>query len=122
VRFLADMGVARSVVAWLRQNGHDATHLDEQGLGSLGDDEVFAKASAERRIVLTFDLDFGEIVAVSRGMPAGVVLFRLRDARTSRVIERLRQCLSDAGPTLEKGAIVVVDDSRIRIRRLPVGT
>jgi len=31
MRFLADMGVAIGVVNWLRQNGHDAKHLREEG-------------------------------------------------------------------------------------------
>jgi predicted nuclease of predicted toxin-antitoxin system len=66
VRFLADMGVATRIVEWLRHAGHNAVHLREQGLHRLPDDEIFAKAAAEGRIVLTFDLDFGEIVATSR--------------------------------------------------------
>jgi len=47
MRFLADAGVARRVVNWLRERGHDAVHLREQRLQSLPDPEVFAKASAD---------------------------------------------------------------------------
>ncbi|HYS75771.1 MAG TPA: DUF5615 family PIN-like protein, partial [Burkholderiales bacterium] len=65
MRFLADAGVAGRVVNWLRERGHDAVHLREQGLERLPDSEVFAKASAEKRVLLTFDLDFGELVALS---------------------------------------------------------
>lgn len=66
MRFLADMGVDIRIVHWLRQQGHEALHLREQGLhrlpnGSIG--SIFEKAEAEGRIILTFDLDFGEIVA-----------------------------------------------------------
>ncbi len=57
MRFLADAGVAGRVVNWLRERGHDAVHLREQSLGRLPDSEVFAKASAEKRVLLTFDLD-----------------------------------------------------------------
>ena len=62
MRFLADMGVAMRVVEWLRNAGHDARHLREEGLHRLPNGSIFAKAVAEDRIVLTFDLDFGDIV------------------------------------------------------------
>jgi predicted nuclease of predicted toxin-antitoxin system len=58
MRFLADMGVDQRIVDWLRAQGHDAIHLREQGLFRAADEDIFAKAIAENRIVLTFDLDF----------------------------------------------------------------
>ena len=120
MRFLADMGVSFRIAAWLRSQGHDAVHLGEAGLHRLPDGEIFRKAFAEGRIVLTFDLDFSEILAFSAGDHASVVLFRLRNTRTDHVRERLSAVLPDAGPALEKGAVVVVEESRYRIRTLPL--
>jgi predicted nuclease of predicted toxin-antitoxin system len=119
VRFLADAGVSRRVVNWLREQGHDAVHLREQRLQRLPDTEVFAKASAEKRILLTFDLDFGEIVALSSLPRSSVIVFRLHDTRTARVIERLEKVLADAATPLERGAIVVVEEARHRVRAHP---
>lgn len=65
MKFLADMGVSMTTVATLRNLGHDAIHLREQGLMRLEDSAIVAKARAEERAVLTFDLDFGEIMARS---------------------------------------------------------
>jgi predicted nuclease of predicted toxin-antitoxin system len=65
MRFLADMGIAQRVVQWLRSEGHEAVHLRDEGLQRLSNGAIFEKAAAERRIILTFDLDFGEIVALS---------------------------------------------------------
>jgi len=61
MRFLADMGVSLRVVEWLRSSGHDAIHLRDDGLQKLPNGEIFRKAIREQRVVLTFDLDFGEI-------------------------------------------------------------
>ncbi|WP_197705185.1 DUF5615 family PIN-like protein [Candidatus Kuenenia stuttgartiensis] len=44
MRFIADMGIAMKVVEWLRENGHDAVHLREEGLHKLSDREIFKKA------------------------------------------------------------------------------
>jgi predicted nuclease of predicted toxin-antitoxin system len=121
MRFLADMGVAARVVDWLRARGHDATHLREEKLHRLPDPEIFRKAASEERILLTFDLDFGEIVALSSAKKVSVVLFRLRNPRTAHVIDRLSSTLRETQPALESGAIVVVEESRVRMRRLPFG-
>jgi predicted nuclease of predicted toxin-antitoxin system len=76
VRFLADMGVDQRVVVWLRGEGHDALHLRDEGLHRLSDAAIFEKAIAENRVILTFDLDFGEIAALAGGRLASVILFR----------------------------------------------
>ncbi len=122
MRFLADMGVSIKVVQWLLKNGHDAKHLRDEGLHQIPNGEIFAKAIAENRVVITFDLDFGEIVAFSKGRKMSVILFRLHNTRTSHVISRLATVLSDASDALEKGAVVVVEESRHRVRSLPIST
>ncbi len=120
MRFLADMGVSGRVVEWLRAAGHDAVHLRDQGLQRLEDGRIFTKAGSESRIILTFDLDFGEILAHSGGQIISVVLFRLNNTATPFVIRRLQTVLTDAAEVLQSGAIIVVEDGRYRIRRLPL--
>jgi predicted nuclease of predicted toxin-antitoxin system len=121
VRFLADMGVSMRVVEWLRGRGNDVVHLREQGLQRLPNGDIFAKATAEARVVLTFDLDFGEIVALSRGPRTSIVVFRLRNTRTEHVIARLERVMEESNDALDRGAVVIVEDSRHRVRLLPVG-
>ncbi len=121
MRFLADMGVAQRIVEWLRTEGHEVVHLREERLQRMPNGEIFEKAISEGRIVLTFDLDFGEIIALSAGRRTGVVLFRLHNTTTPHVIDRLRKVLHNSGHVLEQGAIVVVEESRHRIRWWPRG-
>jgi len=121
VRFLADMGVDVRIVEWLNSRGHEAVHLRDEGLHRLPNGEIFDKASREGRVVLTFDLDFGEIAALSRGRMARVILFRLHNTRTPHVISRLSAVLRDSAGALERGAVVLVEESRHRVRYLPIG-
>lgn len=121
MRFLADMGVDVRVVEWLRRHGHDAVHLREEGLHRAPDEQVFAKALVENRIVLTFDLDFGDLAMLVREPTARVVLFRLKNTRTAHVIERLEGVLAGSADALTRGAIVIVEEGRHRIRHLPIG-
>ena len=120
MRFLADMGLDIRVVAWLREQGHDAKHLREEGLHRLANGRIFDKAITENRVVLTFDLDFGEIAAMTAGRKVSVILFRLHNTRTAHVIKRLSPVLVDTAEALERGAVVVVEEWRHRVRDLPI--
>ena len=121
MRFLADMCVDVRVVEWLRQKGHDATHLRDQGLQWMPNGQIFEKAIQEDRIVITYDLDFGEIAALTRGEKASVILFRLKNTRASHVLERLSAVVEAFAGALEKGAIITVEETRYRLRYFPVG-
>src|SRR5690242_2359810 len=105
MRFLADMGVSMRVV---ELTGHDAIHLREEGLQKLPNGQIFQKATREERVVLTFDLDFGEIVAASGGRSVSVVLFRLRNTRAEYLIQRLKIVLDQSTEELAQGAVVLV--------------
>ena len=83
--------------------------------------DIFTKATSEGRVVLTFDLDFGEIVARSGGATTSVVVFRLRDTRTEHVIKRRERVLAESSEALTQGAVVIAEDGRHRVRLLPVG-
>lgn len=121
MRFLVDMGLDVRVVSWLREQGHEAVHLRDAGLQRLPNGDIFNKAIAERRVVLTVDLDFGEIAALARGERTSVVVFRLHNMRTAHVIQRLSAVLPDCSEALERGAVIVVEEGRHRIRSLPIG-
>lgn len=101
MRFVADMCMDVRVASWLNSQGHDATHLRDEGLQRLPNGGVFEKAIAESRVVVTFDLDFGEIVALSKGRKTGVILFRLRNTRTSFVIQRLSEVISECADAFD---------------------
>jgi predicted nuclease of predicted toxin-antitoxin system len=117
MRFLLDMNLPPAMAERLQPEGHDAVHIRALGFVHLPDRDVFTRAAEDGRIVVTFDLDFRQIVGLAGAAGSGVVLLRLRLARQNHLRERLRA----AGAALEAGAIVPVEDARIRIRRMPPG-
>jgi predicted nuclease of predicted toxin-antitoxin system len=121
VKFLLDMGLARSTDRFLQHQGHDAVHLREQGLQRMDDSDIIQKARAEGRVILTHDLDFGRIIALSQSRFPSVITFRLNDMRPGCVNHYLVQVLDRFGEQLENGALVSVSERAIRVRPLPVG-
>ena len=120
MRFLADMGVSMSTVLALRLDGHDVIHLLEEGLTRLPDPEILGKARAEGRIVLTFDLDFGDLLVAGGYSLPSAVIFRLRNQTPASVTPKLLNLLRDRGKALVEGAVVIVADAGYRVRRLPI--
>jgi predicted nuclease of predicted toxin-antitoxin system len=120
MRFLADAGISPRTVEFLRRGGHDAVHVRERNLQRSTDRELIGVAHAERRVVLTFDLDFGEILALASADGPSVVLLRLADESAEAVNGRLAVVLREEAGTLEGGALILVEDTRYRVRRLPI--
>ncbi len=78
------------------------------------------EARSEGRIVPTFDLDFGEIMALSGRPGPSVILFRLRNQTPCVVTPRLVQVIQESESQLAAGAFVTVEDYGYRLRRLPI--
>jgi predicted nuclease of predicted toxin-antitoxin system len=118
MKFLADMGISPVTVAWLNRHGHDAKHLFEERLHRLTDREIFEKAQNENRIVLTTDLDFGEIALSTSSSKLSIIIFRQQDRTPSSINKHLGNVITTAKAELERGAIIIVQEGRFRIRYL----
>jgi predicted nuclease of predicted toxin-antitoxin system len=120
MRFLADMGISVSTVNWLRSRGHDAIHAREIGMQRSSDVEIIKKTQSENRIVVTCDLDFGALMASSQEYFPSFIIFRLQNERPSNINQRLESVLTDSLKDLKKGAVITVEESRYRVRHLPI--
>jgi predicted nuclease of predicted toxin-antitoxin system len=120
MKFLADMGISPRSVKGLSEAGHDAVHLTERGLGRLTDSAILDIARQENRVVLTSDLDFGDLLAASHESLPSVIIFRLKDMRSSNITYYLEQALERYFSALETGAIISISERRIRVRKLPI--
>lgn len=93
----------------------------EQGLYKLSDAEVLEKARVENRVLLTMDLDFGYLLAISKQKMPSVILFRLQNETSENVNQRLGEVLTHLADDLAGGWIIVsVGEKRMRVRRFPL--
>jgi len=84
------------------------------------DHEIVEHAAREQRVVLTQDLDFSAIVALSGASSPSVIQLRLSSARVEDVNSALERTLATIADDLCAGAIASIEDDRVRIRRLPM--
>jgi len=120
VRFLADMGISRTVVRAMQDLGHDAIHLLDEGLQHLPDAHVVEKAKSEERVVLTHDLDFARLLVAADESKPSAITFRLSNMRPENVLAHLLEVLEQFPDELHGGAIVSVGDTTSRCRLLPI--
>ncbi len=121
MRFLVDQNRSPLLAEALRDAGHDVVHTNEIGLETASDPEIFALALDQRRIIISADTDFASLLADTGSTSPSVVLFRLRGFRRAHDQARLLLAnLAEVGEDLELGAIVVINDDRLRVRRLPI--
>ena len=120
MKFLADMGVSDLTVTALRDGDHDVVHAREAGYHRMLDADILSHARDQARIVITFDLDFGDLLAAAGEMLPSVVLVRTRNQRADSVTPRVLDVVERFADELAVGALIIVEDARVRLRRLPL--
>lgn len=113
MRFLVDACAGSALARALREDGHDVVDILEGSSLEESDTEILKRAANERRILITIDKDFGELIFLHRQSHAGLI--RLPDRRVAERLAVLRQILRTHGEDLASGAIVTVRGGRARV-------
>jgi predicted nuclease of predicted toxin-antitoxin system len=121
VRFLVDNALSPLFAELLRVEGHDAAHVRDYDLQTADDTVILDRAARENRVLVSADTDFGTLLAARRAERPSVILFRGRVPRRPRSLSHLLlQNLPALEDSLAKGAVAVIEPSRIRLRELPI--
>ena len=115
-----DMPLPPALTRWLAAQGHDAVHADAVGLGRATDRGILTRARQEARTVVTADLDYPRLLALTEAEGPSLILFRGGDWSEPDVTARMQQILHVMGEGEITRSIVVADRTRVRRRRLPI--
>ncbi len=116
MKFLADECCDTGLVQQLRNFGHDVVYIQETASGS-SDNQVLKQAFTEKRILITEDKDFGELVYRLKKPVFGIILLRFNPLKRTEKIDRIKELLDHYSSKLN-GHFTVVDIEKFRIRPL----
>src|SRR5688500_6655603 len=120
MKFLTDQDVYGTTVRFLGGLGHDAVPVAQLGLARADDADLLRVAQEQGRLFVTRDRDYGGLVFV-QGSGTGVIYLRVLPATQDSVHAELARALTLYSEDELRGAFLVVEPGRHRIRRLAPG-
>ncbi|MFN5751004.1 MAG: DUF5615 family PIN-like protein [Pseudanabaena sp.] len=120
IRLLADVHISPKTVADLQKQGYEIMRSSEVLPANAPDINILEFARTENWVVLTQDLDFSMLVALSRYSQPSLITLRLSSAKPDIVTQKLLEVLPQIEEALKEGSAITIQDESIRIRKLPV--
>lgn len=120
MKILIDMNLSPDWAAAFAAANIEAVHWSNIGDPRAEDAEIVDFARSHGYVVFTHDLDFGTMLALTRAVGPSVIQVRTQNVFQSNLSPMLISVICKYKDVLEKGALIVVDQSRARVRILPL--
>ena len=120
MKLLLDQELPRSAAALLRATELDADHVGDRGYAAASDAAILALAEAEGRVVVTLDADFHTLLALAGATAPSIIRIRIEGLRAEALLHLIQTVLAQTSAELTLGAVVTVQEGRLRLRRLPL--
>lgn len=120
MRFLLDMNISPELCSRLKAAGLEAVHWSSVGAHNARDEIIMGYAREHKQVVVTHDLDFGSVLAITHAAGPSVVQVRTEDVLSDRFILLISAAVKQFDSELRSGALVIVDEDRSRVRVLPI--
>lgn len=104
----------------LRQRGWEVVRASERLSPRAPDREILELARREGWTVLTQDLDFSTLLALSGQAAPSLVTLRLSSTDPHTATRRLLELSPILEQALEMGCAITIEDQTVRVRRLPI--
>lgn len=116
MQFKLDENLPDDLIAVLAQHGHNAMTAEAQGLAGKSDDVIADVVQAERRCLVTLDLDFANIRQYVPELYSGIIVLRTRLQSRDRILKIFKPVLDLLATENPVGKLWIVEDAGIRVR------
>jgi predicted nuclease of predicted toxin-antitoxin system len=120
IKILIDMNLSPEWVSVLQDAGWPAVHWSAVGDPKATDRTIMDWADANGYAVFTHDLDFGTILALTHKSGPSVLQVRGQDVLPDHIGNLVVAAIGQHESDLENGALVVIEESKNRVRILPI--
>ena len=121
MRLPLDNNLSERLIDLLAPAEWDVVHVRSLHLQAAKDTVVLDVARTESRVLVSADTDFGALLAATHaGGPSVVLIRRLAGRRVEEIAGVLLANLPVVAEDLSAGSIVAIEETTMRIRRLPI--
>ena len=120
LEFPTNMNISPLTVEQLRKNGWNIVRVSEVMERGSKDIDILIYAQQQNKVVITQDLDFSAILALSGYVKPSLINLRLENPRPDLVTSRIIEVVSTMEKELEEGVVITVDETSARYRNLPI--
>ena len=120
MKLLLDQGLPRSAADLLRHAGIETIHVAEIGMSSAEDADIIRHGLEQQSVIVTLDADFHALLALSGASAPSVIRLRVEGLRAAQLVTLLEQLIEQFDEDLEQGSLLTVQQTRVRVRRLPL--
>lgn len=121
IQIVVDVNLPPAWVEVFTRHGWEAIHWSSVGDLRAKDRDLMVRAREHHHVVFTHDLDFGTLLALTRATGPSVIPVRAHNVLPNHLEPMVVTTIRDYEAPLQQGAIVTVDESRGRVRILPIG-
>ena len=116
MRFLTDENIYPQMVEAIRRLSHDVLDIKEQNLFSIPDSDIIQIAQDTKRILITYDKDFSNILIYPPSHYYGIIVLRLSRLIIKDAIRQLTSFIKELSEEKIKGRLAIVEPDRVRFR------
>jgi len=116
VKFKVDENLPVEVRDQLRNAGHEAATVLDEGLGGRPDSDVADVCKSEERVLVTLDTDFGNIRAYPPEDFHGIIVIRAEDQSKPAILKFVSRIIAALGKDAVGRTLWIVEENRIRVR------
>jgi predicted nuclease of predicted toxin-antitoxin system len=120
LKFFADECISPVTVSFLKKHGYKAEHTEDLKMFAAKDSEILDYTAKKDMILITQDLDFSALLALSGSSHPGVITLRLKFPSPENVNSSLKKLLDSRTEEQIKGYLIILEETKIRFRRLPI--
>jgi predicted nuclease of predicted toxin-antitoxin system len=120
IQLLVDMNLSPDWVDVFQRNQWHAIHWSTVGNSQAPDQVIMDWARSNHYVVFTHDLDFGTLLALTQSDGPSVIQVRAQDVFPDHLASIVMRALRQYESILEAGALIVLDETRLRARVLPL--
>ena len=120
MEYIADIHISPKTIKLLLDSGYKIRRVCDFLKCTASDSSILDLASKENKTIITQDLDFSAILAERSTNKPSIITLRLNNVKPLRIAKILQKVLPQIENELNKGCIAIIEEDRIRIRKLPI--